>query len=360
MRSSFQARTRVFSSLGAADDAVDHLRQLGGGDVILVADEGVVRAGILNGMRERIEDANDVSVVDVILGEANPSVQMADIVAEQSRRTGANLVLAVGGGSTMSIAKCVAIRLRNDASIRTFQRSPIPVPPAPIVAIPTTAGSGSEVSNALVLYDEASPTHFGMRAEGLEPDIAVLDGLLLTGLPRTPMIDAAVDALSHAFEALWARGSSAFTDALALAAIRQIRTVLPRALASRQPADLQVLLEASTMANFACGNAGLGLVHALDMSTAIQASHGRQNGILLPHVAAFNRDAVSAEAQIEIDALEELYAAIGFDPVWMDGEVPDDADELMVGAALGNPFHGNNRRPATSEDLHRLLSATHR
>jgi len=317
------------------------------------------RAGLLDDLHERVNSAGGLRVVHVVLAGVDPTVAAAEEASGHVRDAGARVVLAVGGGSAMSLAKAVAIRLRNASRIDTYATAAITQPPAPCLAIPTTAGSGSEVSNALVLYDPASSENVGMRARGVEPDIALLDGELLAGLPRAPMLDAAADALSHAFEALWARGSTGFTDTLALAAIRQIRAVLPRALRTREPADLQVMLQASTMANLACGNAGLGLVHALSSATAVRVPHGKQNSVLLPHVAAFNRPVVSAEARAEIDALDSLYDAVGLEPFWPSAELPPDADELMITAALASPFHRNNQRTSTPDQLRQLVAATH-
>lgn len=268
------------------------------------------------------------------------------------------MVLTVGGGSGIVVGKAVAIRLTNQRRIDEYEGiGNVPVPRAPCVAIPTTAGSGSEVSNALVLHDPSRQQHVVVRGRGLEPDTALLDGELLVGLPRRPFLDAAIDALSHALEALWVRGASRFTDALALAAARDVRVTLPRAVADRSPEDLQTLLEASAMANLACGSSHLGLVHALSSSVSVHVPHGRQNTVLLPHVARFNLPVVGEAAREEIELLDGLYDALGLEPRWRPGELEPGAEEQMVAAALANPFHANNRRPASPEDLRAILAA---
>ena len=197
--------------------------------------------------------------------------------------------MAIGGGSALVVGKIVALRMRNAEHILAYAGRDLAAPPAPCIGIPTTAGSGSEVSNALVVRDPGQTSVVVVRGRGYEPQVAILDGALLASLPRTAMVDAALDALCHALEALWARGASSFTDALAFYAAERIFDVLPSALERRELDDLQLLLEASAIANLACGNAGLGLVHALSLASAVRVSHGRQNGILLPHVAAFTR-----------------------------------------------------------------------
>src|SRR5699024_5823252 len=157
-------------------------------------------------------------------------------------------------------------------------------PPVPTVAVPTTAGSGSEVSNALVLHELGQTREIVIRGDGYEPVAAVLDATVLRGLPRAPLVFAALDALTHALEALWSRGRSLFTDACALHSASEIIEVLPAAVSGQangtnargeNDETLQRLLEAASLANIACGNSGLALVHALSSSPAVDLPHGR-------------------------------------------------------------------------------------
>jgi alcohol dehydrogenase class IV len=167
-------------------------------------------------------------------------------------------------------------------------------------------------------------------------------------------VHAALDALSHALEALWARKATRFTDAMAVAAADLIRDALPGAL-RREDDAMQALMEASAMANLACGNAELGLVHALTSAPDVHLPHGYQNGVLLPHVAAFNLPALRGPAADQAGRVDELYREIGFRARFERGEVSAGDAELMVTAALGNPFRANNRREADAEDLRALL-----
>lgn len=358
MSLSFSVPTHVLAGRGSSMELAHQIRGCGGGAVALVVDAGMYRAGLLDEIQNLIETSNGISLASVSFSEVDPSVQVAEQEAEAAIAAGAGVVVGIGGGSALSLAKAVAIRLRNPGPISTYAGVGLaPNRPAPFIAIPTTAGSGSEVSNALVLYDTESNHNIGMRGIGYEPDIAVLDGELLVGLPLEPMREAAADALSHAFEALWACGATRFTNTLALEAARVIGRVLPRALGDRNPEDLQALLEASTMANFGCGNAGLGLVHALSSATAIRIPHGRQNSVLLPIVAEFNRSVVGPEVAAEIDALDDLYAEAGLPRSFRPGELDDGGAEAMAAAAKHSPFRANNRRDSTDEDLLQLATA---
>ena len=340
--------TRVHTGLGSTAELNEHIDTLGGRRVVLVGDAGLKRIGLLSTIEQLLGDR----LVAESLADVDPTIAAAEHAADAARQAHADLVVGIGGGSALSLAKAVALLLTNPSPVTAYKGiGAAPHRPAPFIAIPTTAGSGSEVSNAFVLYDTASDTNIGVRGWGYEPDIAILDGEHLIGLPETPMRDAAADALSHGFEALWARGATYFTDTAALAAVRTIRDVLPQALRDRRPEDLQRLLEASTMANFACGNSGLSLVHAVTGSSKIRIPHGRQNSVVLPLVAEFNRPVVSADVIAEIDALPRLY---------QDARIPTafDADELIPNAAeeffhagATSPFRHNNRRQITDGEL---------
>jgi alcohol dehydrogenase class IV len=350
----FAAPTRIIAGRGCASTLLGaELRALRVDTVAVVADRGFAQAGLLEHLLAGIDD---VAVpVCALIGE-DPGIAETEQAALSALRHDAGAVLAVGGGSAMCAAKGVAIRLRNPAPLDAYEGSGrLPVAPAPSIAVPTTAGSGSEVSNVVVLHDPGRERHLVIRGHGYEPRVALLDGELLRSLPARPMVAAALDALSHALEALWARRATRFSDALALTAASSIRSALPRALAGEVDA-MQQLIEASAMANLACGNSGLGLVHALSSAPDVHLAHGYQNGVLLPHVAAFNRPRVGAAAASEIDELEALYREIGFRESFAREELSARDGELMVAAAMSNPFRDNNLRAAGEADLRDLLA----
>lgn len=351
--SRFSAPTRIIAGIGAAGLIGEQLRPLAAGRIALVCDRGVAEAGLLQVL---IAPLPGELLVECGPVSPDPTIPEAEECSALARHAGCDAVLAIGGGSALGVGKAVAIRLRNDAPITDYEgRDRAPHPPAPCLAIPTTAGSGSEVSNALVLENPEAERALIVRGHGYEPDAAILDGNLLRSLPREPMRNAALDALSHALEALWARGASAFTDALAVQAAETITGVLPAALASRRPEDLQRLIEASAMANLACGNTGLGLVHALDSAPGVPLAHGYQNGVFLPHVAAFNMPMLRPEARQQVRRLEELYGELDFIPRFQPGELDAARVELVVAAARGHQFQRNNIREASEADIRHIV-----
>jgi alcohol dehydrogenase class IV len=349
----FRARTRLVTGIGCVERRLAaELRALGTSTIAVVADRGFADAGLLEPMLA--VDGVDLPVCALI--GVDPDVEEAEAAAQAALDRGADAVLAVGGGSALCAAKAVAIRLRNPAPLDAYEgRDRLPALPAPTVAVPTTAGSGSEVSTVVVLHDPHRAQHLVVRGRGYEPDVALLDGSLLRTLPAAPLVHAALDALSHALEALWARKATRFTNAMAFAAAGTIRDALPAAL-RRDDAAMQALMEASAMANLACGNSELGIVHALSSAPDVHLPHGYQNGVLLPHVAAFNRPALEGRAAEEVGRVDELYREIGFAARFAPGEVSTDDADLMVTAALGNPFLANNRREAGADDLRELLA----
>ena len=351
----FSAPTTIVAGLGSLARAGELLRGLGDGRVAVVCDRGVAAAGLLEAVKAA---AAGEPLFECALVDADPSFEVAaDLIAE-ARAAGCERVVGVGGGSGLGAAKAVALGLANPEPLLELEGVGVASKPAaPCLAIPTTAGSGSEVSNAFVLKRAGGGAMQAIvRGPGYEPRVALLDGRVLRELPERPMLFAGLDALSHALEALWARGRSRFTDALARAAAAQILDALPVALKERRDPDLQTLIEASAMANLACGSAGLGLAHALSAASSVRLPHGYQNGVLLSHVAAFNRDQVDPVDRDDLlDRLPALYEAVGFEASFAAEELDAAAAEAMVAAALEHPFRANNARAADEGDLRALL-----
>jgi alcohol dehydrogenase class IV len=351
----FRAGTQVVAGLGCVETRLaDELAALGARRPAVVYDAGFAAAGLLEPV---LAAAGEVELHRCGGVEVDPDAAAAERLAREAIEAGCDSVLAVGGGSALCAAKAVAMRLRNEGPLDRYAGvGNLPRYPAPTVAIPTTAGSGSEVSTVVVLHDERLDQHLVIRGEGYEPEVALLDGTLLRSLPPAPLLFAALDALSHAYEALWARGASRFTDAMALAAAPLIRDNLAPAL-EHSDAALQTLLEASAMANLAGGNARLALVHALTSSPDVHLPHGYQNGVLLPHVAAFNEPALGDAARREIQHLSALLDEVDFEARFAPGELSEEGAASMVAAALQNPFTQNNLRPVDKADLQSLLAA---
>lgn len=355
---SFTVATLVLSGVGALAALPDELDRAGADRIAVVVDEGVAAAGVLDTV---LRDVDSGRIGAVLRIDPDPDVGVVERACGRALVATCDSVLAVGGGSALGAAKAVAIRLRNAGPISRYEGlAGTPAPPAPTIAVPTTAGSGSEVSRVLVLHEPGRPTEMIIRVAGAEPRVAILDATVLRTLPAVPLRDAGLDALSHALEAQWTKHPSWFACALGRAAARTLLDGLAAAVEgahngtnARGDNDelLQQLLDASCAANMACGNSGLGLVHALSAAPTTPLPHGRQNGILLPYVAAFNEPVVDPETRALAAELPALYSSLGFAPTFPNGT---DAD-AMATAGRNHELLANNRRPATDEDLHALL-----
>ncbi|MBJ8348258.1 iron-containing alcohol dehydrogenase family protein [Antrihabitans sp. YC2-6] len=351
----FSVDTDVISGIGALSELAASVRALGATRVAVVADRGVAAAGLLDRMLTA-----DVPVFWTGLADVNPNVAACDSAVAAAQEAECDAVIGVGGGSALGLAKALAIMLTNPGSILDYEGTGrVKMPGAPLIAIPTTAGSGSEVSNALVLHEPGRLREVVVRGRGCEPNVAILDGSSLRELPRAPMLHAALDALTHACEALWTQNRTVMSDALAEKAARSIIDVLPAALDRRDDNSLQQLMEASTAANLACGNTGLGLVHALSSAPTTPLPHGYQNGALLLAVAEFNWDAIDAGHHSLLARIPALFAAVGWPGHFGHDDLDTDRIEAMIAATVDHPFRTNNFRPSNDEQLRGILAAAH-
>ena len=200
-------------------------------------------------------------------------------------------------------------------------------------------------------HEQGRPNEIVIVGYGTEPRVAILDGNVLKDLPARPALDAALDAMTHACESLWVRNKSFLTDCFAEKALTTFLEILPRTLKERRPEDLQKILEASSAANLACGNTGLGLVHALTSAPDVHLAHGYQNGALLLAVARFNRPEMAPEHQKLVDQLEGVFKQLGYSGRFTTTDIGEKEAKAMVKASTGHPFRANNIRSTTGESL---------
>lgn len=246
----------------------------------------------------------DVAVFDG--GEAEPSIEVAERATQKARETDTQGVIGIGGGSNMDVAKIVAVLLKHGgkpADYFGFDRVPGSI--APLIAIPTTSGTGSEVSHSAVLTDTVAQIKVSTLSPHLRPSVAIVDSRLTDSCPARVTAHSGIDALVHAVEALTNRpyqqvsspgpkayeGSYPFTELLACEAIRLVGEYLEKAVNSPENAQARdAMAYAAMLAGMAFSNSGVGLVHALEypIGAITHCSHGEGNGLLLPFVMEFN------------------------------------------------------------------------
>jgi len=305
----FYAPTRLIHGAGSVKRVGVEASSLGGSRVLVVSDEGVARAGLLEGIVESLEEERlPVEIFTDV--PQDPGVACVTRGVEVLRSMRADLVVGVGGGSPMCAAKAIALVATNGGTIRDYEGfGKATRPPLPTICIPTTAGSGTEVSAVTIITDEDRHVKMAIGTPLAYPPLAILDPELLLTLPFRQAAVSGADALSHAIEACLTTQATPLTDALALGAIRLLaRNLIRAAKTSDLPAKGACLL-GSSMANMACGNARLGLNHALTwpISSLFGVPHGLANGIMLPYVLEF----ILPEAA---EAMSRVAIALGEEP----------------------------------------------
>ncbi|MBY0523111.1 MAG: iron-containing alcohol dehydrogenase [Gemmataceae bacterium] len=294
-------------------------RRLGIKRLLIVTDPIVARVGLVDRIKAPIEEAGvRVKVFDG--GEPEPSIRAAEASIDAAEVFQAEGILGLGGGSNMDLAKITATVLAHAGGPRDFFGDDrIPGPIWPLICVPTTAGTGSEVSAAAVLTETETQMKVGILSNYLRPQVAVVDPLLTVSCPPKVTADTGIDALTHAIEAYTAvdnadfplppgersvyQGRHPMGDCLAEKAISLIGTFLRRAVATGE--DLEArdgMALGATLAGLAFSNVGVALVHAMEypVGGAVHCSHGAGNGLLLPSVMRFN-----------LPARRKEFAAIG-------------------------------------------------
>jgi len=274
---------------GAIGEIPKLLKENGGKKPILVTDPGLVKAGIASKLTHVIEKA-EVPFVLYSEVEANPSVNTVEKIFELYCREGCDSFIALGGGSSMDAAKAAAARtVRRRKSVnqlggllKVLRRLPL------FIAVPTTAGTGSETTIAALITDTETSHKYAIMDLCLIPKFAVLDPELCVGLPPAITAATGMDALTHAVEAYlcWTYGTKE-SISFALDAVKEIFKYLPRAYKDGTDIEArQAMLDASYKAGFAFTRAGVGNVHAIahTLGGLYNTPHGIANAVILPVV----------------------------------------------------------------------------
>lgn len=289
----FRIPTEVHFGDGVAETLGEQVVQLGCRSPFVVTDPGVREAGIVDSIVQSvIERGASPLVFDKI--SANPRDHECVVGAEAAREFGADLVIAIGGGSPIDAAKAIAGLLVNGGSVqdweppRTFER-----PPVPLIAVPTTAGTGSEVTRSSVISDTQRQIKISLRDYQIAPRVALVDPKLTYSLPRSVTAATGMDVLTHAVEAYTCRRATPLSDMCALTAIRLVRDHLVDAVLDGSDSEARHgMMLASLIAGMAFSNADVGAVHCLAESIGglYDTPHGVANAIFLPYIFAYNAD----------------------------------------------------------------------
>jgi alcohol dehydrogenase len=367
----FSMPTRFIHGFGSITRIPDECKRLGIAKAILVTDQGLVKAGLVQSVREILDRAKIPHVVfDRV--EEDPCMNTVHAGEQLRRADGCNGVIILGGGSPLCAGKAIALLGTNGGKISDYQGvGKIKTAPLPVIAIPTTAGSGSEVSPTFLISNEENGTKMAISSELCFPPVAILDPNLLRSVPAKQAIWSGLDALTHAVESLWTNLGTPLTDAIALRSIQMMfRSLAPAAFTDDMAAKSEQLL-ASTMANVACGNAKLGLVHAFSFPFGnLHVPHGLACGLMLPFVMEFNLPSCkpklaqmavaigerpdqgeNALAYAALERVKQLYQEVNFPNKVTEKEIPrSKLDQVVKEAASASQMRFNIRQ-ASEKDL---------
>ncbi len=265
-------------------------KRLGADRVFLVSDGGLEKAGWVERLQSILK-AERLEWVYFNKISANPRDQQVNEGVRCYQEAGCDVVMAIGGGSPMDAAKGIAMVASNGGTVQDYEgANRIQHPLPPMVFLPSTAGSGADISQFAIITDMQRQVKMSIISRTLVPNISIIDPELLTTKTEELIVASAIDALSHAVEAYVSSIASTLTENQSLKAIDLIMKYLPMALEGRRMAALDNLSSACTCAAMAFSNASLGLDHALAHSLGgkLDLAHGLIHPILLPAVMRFN------------------------------------------------------------------------
>ncbi len=320
--------------VGAIRKLPDRVASLGQERVLVITDRGVTAAGIIEEVTRLLSTAEtEFTVFDDVL--PNPDIHQLDSAAVVAREFGHGVVVAIGGGSVLDTGKILALMAVNGEPARDFEYPNQPANPGlPVIAIPTTAGTGSETNGWGVIEDPEARRKFYAGHTSLTPRFTILDPNLTRGLPPQPTAASGIDVLSHALESLSSQRSNPFAEGIALQCVRLAHTYLPRAVTDGQDIEARAhMLLAAHMAGLAFATTGLGLDHAIGhaLSAHLGTAHGAALAVMLPHVLCFN-------LPIRVD----LYARLAYSLDAYDTGQPADAN-ARAAIAADRPNHPRHR-----------------
>jgi phosphonate metabolism-associated iron-containing alcohol dehydrogenase len=342
--------------------------------VLLLTTQGCSRRGLTAAITDLLPDKT-LSIRDHLA--PNPEIDSIQHLTASLDDERVDVIVALGGGSVMDTAKALSVSLPGKLegfSLRAHFATGTPLPscaPLKVIAIPTTAGTGSEVTPFATIWDTKAGEKYSLNSERLFPHTALLDPILTATLPRRQTIISGLDALSHAFESLWNRNASPLTAVWARHAIDLTFKALPRLLAT--PEDLvwrARMLEASLLGGLAISQTKTALAHSISYHLTARRGvpHGLACSFTLPALLEFNRLADDgsllalsqqlgcASAAALGERLDRLYRQLGVSQLLQDYRLGLE-DLLKLRPFMLKPGRAdNNWRPADLEDLEEILA----
>jgi 1,3-propanediol dehydrogenase/alcohol dehydrogenase len=368
----FQSPSRIVSGPGAVTHTGPEAVRFGTRALVVTGRGSSRKSGALDAVTLSLENAGVTPVVfDQV--PSDPDVLTVENGAIIARKAGCDVIVALGGGSPMDAAKGISVVLGNNAPVSDFEFKQPEKQGPPIIAVPTTAGTGSEITRISVITDTERKVKMVLQGPTLIPTVAVLDPELTYSMPPDFTAATGMDALTHAVEAYLSSLATPLTDIHALAAIRLIaEALIPATLNGKNAEAREKMLLGQMEAGYAFGNASTCLVHSMSrpLGAHFGVPHGKANAMLLATVMEFNRPAAPerfvrlAEALGEnveglsvreagmaaVDALRTIFGETGLPACLSDWGVSEkDLDRLAEDAFASGSTSLNCRIPTVTE-----------
>lgn len=351
---SFSVPQNIVAGKGTIKKLPEVAAKLGGKKAFIISGPHLNKIGAVAACEALLAEAG-IQAAAFTDCEANPSVETVDKATAQFKESGADFIVAYGGGSPMDVAKAVGVLAKYGGSVTEYEGAhKVPGDIVPLIAIPTTAGTGSEVTAFSVITDHSRQYKLTVFSYKLLPAYAILDADLIITVPAYTAAACGMDALIHALEAYISTAASPFSDAMAEKAMELIGGNIRRYVANRTDIEAaQAMLVGSLFAGIAFSFARLGNVHAMShpVSAHFNVAHGVANAILLPTIVDYNaladhgkyRKIYNYIAQIPLGADE-------FEPFMLADEIRDLNDILGIPACLSEVGVKEDAIPAMAAD----------
>ncbi|MGE5255165.1 MAG: iron-containing alcohol dehydrogenase [Hyphomicrobiales bacterium] len=383
MIKSFETVRRITFGCGSLENLSNEVKRVNGSRVLVVTDPGLKSAGIVDAVTAMLDKARlDYKVFAEV--EPDPRVEVALASADAAKAYGPDVIVGLGGGSSLDISKVTSVMLTNEGPIeKYFGMELVPRPGLPLILIPTTAGTGSEMTSICVLSDTKNKVKKGIVSEHMFARAALLDPHLTLALPPRVTAMTGMDALVHAIESFVGVRATVFTDTLNRQAIQLVAANLRQAFAQGQNiAARENMLFASCLAGMAFSNTQNGLDHALALAIGgkFHLPHGLLTAFIIPWVMEYNLISAPGKfveiarafgertkglpdvqaARLAVKAVKSLLDDLGISYKLSSYNVPREEFPALAKATVGAVrLISNNPRAVTEPDVIGILETNY-
>lgn len=359
---SFSVPQNITVGKGSLAKLPEIAKKSGGSHAFLMSGPHLAKMGLVEKAANSLKSAG-IAVDTFTDIEGNPSVETVDKATAAFKEAGADFIVAFGGGSPMDVAKAVGVTAKYGGSITEYEGAhKVPGPIIPLIAIPTTAGTGSEVTAFSVITDHSRDYKLTVFSYEILPAYAILDAELLTTAPASVAAACGIDAFIHAEEAYISTAASPFSDAMAEKAMSLIGKNIRRFVANRGDIEAaESMLVGSLFAGIAFSFARLGNVHAMShpVSAFFDVPHGVANAVLLPMIAEYNALADHGRYLTIYNDISPVPAyAEEFEPMMLVDAIRELCGEIGIPANLTEAINNASKTgPVSAEEIENKIEA---